>query len=127
MIRRPPRSTRTDTLVPYTTLFRSPLRAVRPVLGDDHHGGPAGERRLDGSIGEPGLEHLLEAEVGDGGRVAGHLHRVVRRHVHALVGVARDEQRLPRALAQGGEDVVDLLAIGRAHVRTPGTTAPPDS
>src|SRR3546814_8390538 len=26
MIRRPPRSTRTDTLLPYTTLFRSPLR-----------------------------------------------------------------------------------------------------
>src|SRR3546814_12180765 len=26
MIRRPPRSTRTDTLVPYTTLFRSPTR-----------------------------------------------------------------------------------------------------
>src|SRR3546814_2118041 len=29
MIRRPPRSTRTDTLFPYTTLFRS---AVAPVL-----------------------------------------------------------------------------------------------
>src|SRR3546814_5743137 len=27
MIRRPPRSTRTDTLFPYTTLFRSRLRA----------------------------------------------------------------------------------------------------
>src|SRR3546814_8910803 len=27
MIRRPPRSTRTDTLLPYTTLFRSPRRA----------------------------------------------------------------------------------------------------
>src|SRR3546814_5919703 len=27
MIRRPPRSTRTDTLFPYTTLFRSPKRA----------------------------------------------------------------------------------------------------
>src|SRR3546814_12708911 len=26
MIRRPPRSTRTDTLFPYTTLFRSPVR-----------------------------------------------------------------------------------------------------
>src|SRR3546814_5741758 len=26
MIRRPPRSTRTDTLFPYTTLFRSPWR-----------------------------------------------------------------------------------------------------
>src|SRR3546814_16427320 len=41
MIRRPPRSTRTDTLFPYTTLFRSafqaaayPAQAVgRPVLG----------------------------------------------------------------------------------------------
>src|SRR3546814_2310056 len=32
MIRRPPRSTRTDTLFPYTTLFRS---AVRRVLLDD--------------------------------------------------------------------------------------------
>src|SRR3546814_1443086 len=27
MIRQPPRSTRTDTLFPYTTLFRSPSRA----------------------------------------------------------------------------------------------------
>src|SRR3546814_12245430 len=29
MIRRPPRSTRTDTLFPYTTLFRSPRRCCR--------------------------------------------------------------------------------------------------
>src|SRR3546814_7737214 len=29
MIRRPPRSPRTDTLFPYTTLFRSPARPVR--------------------------------------------------------------------------------------------------
>src|SRR3546814_12731732 len=28
MIRRPPRSTRTDTLFPYTTLFRSPRRSA---------------------------------------------------------------------------------------------------
>src|SRR3546814_11943565 len=36
MIRRPPRSTRTDTLFPYTTLFRSlEQRALqRPGLGD---------------------------------------------------------------------------------------------
>src|SRR3546814_13952642 len=31
MIRRPPRSTRTDTLFPYTTLFRSASRIFRPV------------------------------------------------------------------------------------------------
>src|SRR3546814_7727590 len=41
MIRRPPRSTRTDTLFPYTTLFRSP--AANPVGGRDH----ALRRRLD--------------------------------------------------------------------------------
>src|SRR3546814_1001640 len=32
MIRRPPRATRTDTLFPYTTLFRSPLEARAPGL-----------------------------------------------------------------------------------------------
>src|SRR3546814_18933083 len=31
MIRRPPRSTRTDTLFPYTTLFRSYLRSPREI------------------------------------------------------------------------------------------------
>src|SRR3546814_11039004 len=30
MIRRPPRSTRTDTLFPYTTLFRSPPVSAQP-------------------------------------------------------------------------------------------------
>src|SRR3546814_1032265 len=50
MIRRPPRSTRTDTLFPYTTLFRSPGRGVLPAhpgIGSDR---PArrdrGSRRL---------------------------------------------------------------------------------
>src|SRR3546814_6604322 len=45
MIRRPPRSTRTDTLLPYTTLFRS------PVTGE---GGAPGERARGGlAWGEP--------------------------------------------------------------------------
>src|SRR3546814_2087479 len=35
MIRRPPRSTRTDTLFPYTTLFRSTIDGVQnATLGD---------------------------------------------------------------------------------------------
>src|SRR3546814_9916853 len=33
MIRRPPRSTRTDTLFPYTTLFRSAANPHRQTLG----------------------------------------------------------------------------------------------
>src|SRR3546814_4026878 len=38
MIRRPPRSTRTDTLFPYTTLFRSVtiLRGLAPVYEKSH-------------------------------------------------------------------------------------------
>src|SRR3546814_2198925 len=36
MIRRPPRSTRTDTLFPYTTLFRSQrLHELHRQVGDD--------------------------------------------------------------------------------------------
>src|SRR3546814_1016297 len=38
MIRRPPRSTRTDTLFPYTTLFRSWLHG--------HHQGPPGSAKF---------------------------------------------------------------------------------
>src|SRR3546814_9525313 len=48
MIRRPPRSTRTDTLFPYTTLFRSPAPVIgRSVLADltiGRHTLKAGER-----------------------------------------------------------------------------------
>src|SRR3546814_20677577 len=55
MIRRPPRSTRTDTLCPYTTLFRSVPRrklAVQAVgqhlLGDAwRHGAAAGQLLAD--------------------------------------------------------------------------------
>src|SRR3546814_1755994 len=36
MIRRPPRSTRTDTLFPYTTLFRSSLLALYAGASGDH-------------------------------------------------------------------------------------------
>src|SRR3546814_16160849 len=39
MIRRPPRSTRTDTLFPYTTLFRSRRhRAARPPIRQETRG-----------------------------------------------------------------------------------------
>src|SRR3546814_2204186 len=46
MIRRPPRSTRTDTLFPYTTLFRSWSMAIGAMVfvGDDMLIEVAGER-----------------------------------------------------------------------------------
>src|SRR3546814_16013795 len=43
MIRRPPRSTRTDTLFPYTTLFRSNItEVVRALNGFKNHFPTAG-------------------------------------------------------------------------------------
>src|SRR3546814_4596538 len=44
MIRRPPRSTRTDTLFPYTTLFRSRARSARRRTGSARSPRPAPTR-----------------------------------------------------------------------------------
>src|SRR3546814_11261513 len=53
MIRPPPRSTRTDTLFPYTTLFRSgrPARPARPA--DRTHATPGGAGAHLGRTGLP--------------------------------------------------------------------------
>src|SRR3546814_9547538 len=47
MIRRPPRSTRTDTLFPYTTLFRSHRRLGRLLWRDDRHDAQRKPRDLE--------------------------------------------------------------------------------
>src|SRR3546814_8734307 len=49
MIRRPPRSTRTDTLFPYTTLFRSEGRDF-VVLHHEHDAGAIAELRESARI-----------------------------------------------------------------------------
>src|SRR3546814_9094322 len=46
MIRRPPRSTRTDTLFPYTTLFRSLVGRANTVLQIENHRIRSAGRRL---------------------------------------------------------------------------------
>src|SRR3546814_9095024 len=82
MIRRPPRSTRTDTLCPYTTLFRSRLEriedksdvAVLVVDERSHHAARKSRRfveqllaRLINLVGhEFGRDGILEPERGDG-------------------------------------------------------------
>src|SRR3546814_1034000 len=45
MLRRPPRSTRTDTLFPYTTLFRSPVLARSAVAAGVAAEAPRGRSR----------------------------------------------------------------------------------
>src|SRR3546814_6170852 len=52
MRRRPPRSTRTDTLFPYTTLFRSGFSkdGVADIESAERLGGPADRGRKPGSV-----------------------------------------------------------------------------
>src|SRR3546814_3241008 len=55
MIRRPPRSTRTDTLFPYTTLLRSPVRQWREAgTGEGAAVPDARRRRNAGPAGQSG-------------------------------------------------------------------------
>src|SRR3546814_15373355 len=68
MIRRPPRSTRTDTLVPYTTLFRS---LWAEILGAGAKKGAAGKKKdavavghVDGAITLGDAPTSLFAEAG---------------------------------------------------------------
>src|SRR3546814_18265033 len=91
MIRRPPRSTRTDTLFPYTTLFRSraigPEAQVEAVLTDAKvaHGDvgqPVRQGRIEVGlarrrVGLEADEHLQDGETGPG--------RPALRHVGAQV------------------------------------------
>src|SRR3546814_14987245 len=55
MIRLPPRSTRTDTLFPYTTLFRSGQVLLHGFLGDAHAHCDLLERQL---LNPPQPEHF---------------------------------------------------------------------
>src|SRR3546814_2617620 len=61
MVRRPPRSTRTDTLLPYTTLFRSPVR-ILPVRGIPRGGVPMAVN-MPGSTG--GVLHVVATPIGN--------------------------------------------------------------
>src|SRR3546814_13554133 len=64
MIRRPPRSTRTDTLFPYTTLFRSAVGDHRAEAAEvaDRKGGPDLRRE---TRAQPGPEEKGNEELGD--------------------------------------------------------------
>src|SRR3546814_7439689 len=87
MIRRPPRSTRTDTRFPYTTLFRS--RRVGPFLDER----PGLERSLTFTYlnaGKRGIQLDLETQEGRNlfGRLAGQADLVVES------AAPRDRRRL---------------------------------
>src|SRR3546814_6803042 len=67
MIRRPPRSTRTDTLFPYTTLFRSDAHAML-FIPEVNHENATGlvQQLIQGSC--PGIGQLARIQLRDGYR-----------------------------------------------------------
>src|SRR3546814_8652566 len=130
MIRRPPRSTRTDTLFPYTTLFRS----LGEFLGDEAGGEVAGgkarmrhDRGEEGNIvrnaadieGVQGSAHMRDRRrtVRSAGDQLGD-HRIVEyRYFAAFLDTAVDPDRAVAVVL--GRLVADQAArrkIGRAHV-----------
>src|SRR3546814_14669201 len=131
MIRRPPRSTRTDTLFPYTTLFRSSGR--RPVLEGLGAGDDLDQLLGDGGLTRPvvGQRQLVDHLAGVAGRVVhrGHPRALLaRRALHQRLidldrQVARQELATNRLLVR--PELVDRVAladggrrqIGRASCR----------
>src|SRR3546814_11697841 len=115
MIRRPPRSTRTDTLFPYTTLFRSHLQSR--IGGEDGDAGAIGQveprlgidqisREPPGPLAsEPPGGTALRIEVETGDAVAALL-----REIPGEVGGAK-------GLAC---PALELAALGRVKVRATG-------
>src|SRR3546814_2648258 len=96
MIRRPPRSTRTDTLFPYTTLFRSGRQAE--VDGDVEIRGTAQFGR--GEMRDP-VDHTL-------GRLA-------RRHGSDHAAVVALRAKAQQRLAHAAAGAVDQQSGGIAH------------
>src|SRR3546814_15706472 len=116
IIRRLPTSTRTDTLFPYTTLFRS------IDIGRVEKGDAALERRLD--EGPAGV--FIQHPVAPGRRAIGHAAEAEARHFHAG-GTETDLNHggLPSggARARAGTETQDGPSLGPA--RTPASRPTP--
>src|SRR3546814_8075337 len=108
MIRRPPRSTRTDTLFPYTTLCRSDTYGLDPVRYFLLREVPFGN---DGDFSHRAMIHRLN------GDLANDLGNLCQR---VLSMIARNcDGRVPSAGTLTPEDEAMLgnaAEIGRAHV-----------
>src|SRR3546814_6062454 len=132
MIRRPPRSTRTDTLFPYTTLFRSLILSFLRHLDET-----AAERTLDEAL--PWRERFIGVglDSSEKGHPPSKFQRVFARArslglkavAHAgeegppaYVHEALDLLRVQR-IDHGNRALEDAAQIGRAHVCTQVTNA----
>src|SRR3546814_1087175 len=116
MIRRPPRSTRTDTLFPYTTLFRSTSlliddrRVAGAALGDGREVGVRRLRHVSGVVHAGLVDERLVVVPGlhDVGDVA---RRRRRRAVHVAFALT-DLRQVPVA------QLIDIGRVERVEIRS---------
>src|SRR3546814_2368725 len=127
MIRLPPRSTRTDTLLPYTTLFRSlaDVDVAGPVRGGEGETVPFVEQGLAQVV-----EHVLGADPGRavGARVTGQadLLDVLEEGVKQFVGTAVAAVLAGVVVQRLARRVVDVVAgqeVGDADRETDDVSA----
>src|SRR3546814_15905260 len=107
MTRRPPRSIRTDTLFPYTTLFRSARAAIRDIF-------PSPSRITDFAVDATGSPIVVQASV---------LTRAAQQGADAKVEAAIEKRlnrdasvTLDQYLIGASVDLAAARKIGRAHV-----------
>src|SRR3546814_14933783 len=126
MIRRPPRSTRTDTLFPYTTLFRSPCSLVaRRVTQPDRESAasalPSGEeahfRALESLYRSAPINRLFRSQltIPEEGRSIIHFD-VDETQFHAAGAV--NGTVYFKVLDDAALSGADTLRVGRGCVRT---------
>src|SRR3546814_20756397 len=99
MIRRPPRSTRTDTLFPYTTLFRSDDIFVLPI-GECEHMDVAFLRQISLDSAQVRIEAVFAIAKTSIDRKLAHFESLIeqefaefRRVVHLLLSAHSSEER----------------------------------
>src|SRR3546814_3926210 len=107
MIRRPPRSTRTDTLFPYTTLFRSLVQQHAETVDDNTAAGP----RLRQQVG---LQRAVD-EVGDHRIARQRSERDVKRRLpgHAEAGRVHQESGAGEGVGRSEEHTSELQSLMR--------------
>src|SRR3546814_3180495 len=115
MIRRPPRSTRTDTLFPYTTLFRSTLNSF------DHQRDALAHTNAHGAQRIAALDPVQLVDGGGDQPRAARAQRMTQRNratvgIDAWICIIQSEPPQHREALRGERFVEFDDEIGRAHV-----------
>src|SRR3546814_17042263 len=125
MLRPPPKSTRTDTLFPYPTLFRSILREPRPIqplgaVSKDVQ--PAGIQPLHLAVGEISVGVLLQADADDlAGQHLALLHHLADVDVLDRVMTGNELEAAARRGEAGSlQRLLEGVLVGHAAGRLPG-------